>query len=186
MWEGKGSVGQTGEDLETRHDKDKEKDGPSIRGNGVKRGSMSGESAGAKSSRLPGGTGDRRDGNRGVTGTEKENDRPDGMDQTDKGKDQQRYLFATSTGEESMETQGLFKRMEEVIGQLRTVFTEGMTAGWGREELEDRIRVILGENLELMGTYCQKTVNGFILRSCLTLFSLRLDEREVYGFWDQL
>ncbi len=77
------------------------------------------------------------------------------------------------------QTPELFKVMEKVIVLLRQVVSEAAATGVRREELEDRIRMLLSGYRQLVKTPYQVSVNNFISRACATNFSLRLTDAEI-------
>jgi hypothetical protein len=82
------------------------------------------------------------------------------------------------------ETPELFKVMEKVVMLLRQVVSEAASMGVRREELEDRIRMVLSGYRQLVKTPYQVSINNFIQRSCSTTFSLLLSDKEVAGLWE--
>jgi hypothetical protein len=90
-------------------------------------------------------------------------------------------LFPETVGE----TPEMFKVMEKVILLLRQVVSEAAATGVRREELEDRIRMVLSGYRQLVKTPYQVSINNFISRVCTTTFSLRLSEAEIAGLWGE-
>jgi hypothetical protein len=83
------------------------------------------------------------------------------------------------------ETPEMFKVMEKVIVLLRQVVGEAVEKGVRREELEDRIRMVLSGYRQLVRTPYQVSVNNFISRVCTTNFSLRLSDAEIAELWGE-
>jgi len=81
------------------------------------------------------------------------------------------------------ETPELFKVMEQVIGLLKDVMTQGMALHSTREELTDRIREVLVKYGQLKRTPYQVAVNNYLVRTCGSQFSLALDEAELERLW---
>ena len=81
------------------------------------------------------------------------------------------------------ETPDLFKVTEKVIMLLRQVVNEAAATGVRRDELEDRMRMLLSGYRQLVKTPYQVSVNNFISRACMTTFSLQLSDREIAELW---
>jgi hypothetical protein len=106
-----------------------------------------------------------------------------GVDQAPQRRDGgQGKIFPEAAGEETPE---LFKVMEKVIVLLRQMVNEAAATGVRREELEDRIRILLSGYRQLVKTPYQVSINNFIARTCTTNFSLMLSDREIAGLWEE-
>jgi hypothetical protein len=81
------------------------------------------------------------------------------------------------------ETPEMFKVMERVVLLLRQVVSEAAATGVKREELEERIRMVLSGYRQLVKTPYQVSVNNFISRVCMTAFSLRLSDADIVELW---
>lgn len=83
------------------------------------------------------------------------------------------------------ETPELFKVAEKVIVLLRQMVNDAAATGVRREELEDRIRMLLSGYRQLVKTPYQVSINNFIARTCTTNFSLMLSDREIGELWEE-
>lgn len=92
----------------------------------------------------------------------------------------QASLFGTDRPDETPE---LFKVMEKVISDLKTLVGVAVADRWGAEELKDRIQEVLGKFGQLKKTPYQIAINNYIVRVCSSNFSLVLDEDELEGLW---
>lgn len=75
--------------------------------------------------------------------------------------------------------------MEKVIVLLRQMVSEAAATGVRREELEDRIRMLLSGYRQLVKTPYQVSINNFIQRTCTTSFSLLLSDKEIAELWGE-
>ena len=82
------------------------------------------------------------------------------------------------------ETPEMFKVMEKVIVLLRQLVNDSVATGIRREELEDRIKMVLSGYRQLMRTPYQVSINNFIQRTCTTNFSFLLTDKEIAELWE--
>jgi hypothetical protein len=80
-------------------------------------------------------------------------------------------------------TPEMFKVMEAVISQLKSVVSMGVAYRSGEEELKDRIREVLAKFGHLKRTAYQVAVNNYLVRVCSSNFSMVLDEDGLEKLW---
>jgi hypothetical protein len=81
-------------------------------------------------------------------------------------------------------SQEMFKVMDRVVGLLKEIVTKGASVGMGKDDLLMEVGDVLSRFHQLKGTPYQTTINGFLVRTCSSNFSLALSEADLVALWD--